>query len=72
MSKRTFKEVRQALLSALKDGKDHSYSDLERKVDTNWKTIRDHCENLAFFGAITITRDRIKITDNGLKLLKKI
>jgi hypothetical protein len=39
--KRTNKEVRKAIFEALADGKEHSYGDLERKVNTNWKTIRD-------------------------------
>ena len=62
-----------AILKFLSDGKEHSYGDLERKVNTNWQTIRDHCEELELFGALTISKeDRIKITRQGIEFFKKI
>jgi predicted transcriptional regulator len=68
MSKRTFKKIRNALLKVLKDGQVHSYGALERKVNTNWQTIRDHCENLEFFGIITVDREGVRLTKEGTKL----
>ena len=72
MAKRTNKEVRKAIFEALKDKKKHSYGELERKVNTNWKTIRDHIEYMELFGAIEIVERKVIITDFGLKVMKKI
>ena len=67
--KRTHRETMKAILKALSDRKEHSYGDLERKVNTNWKTIRDHCDILEIFGAVTLTKEKkIKITEGGLKI----
>ncbi len=57
MVKRTFKEIRNEVLNELKKVKECSYGYLERKVNTNWQTIRDHIENLEFFGAVEVTKD---------------
>ena len=71
--KRTTREVRKAIFQVLSDGKVHSYGDLERKVNTNWKTIRDHIEYMELFGAVEVSKeDRVKITEFGMKILKKI
>ena len=71
--KRKHNEVRDDILEVLSDNKEHAYGDLERKANTNWQTIRDHCKDLELFGAITISKDnRVKITKQGLVLLKKI
>ncbi|MFH1311500.1 MAG: hypothetical protein ABIH65_03790 [Nanoarchaeota archaeon] len=71
--KRTHKELRKVILKILSDGKLHAYGNLERKANTNWKTIRDHCWDLELFEAITITKDnKIKITKKGLELLDKL
>jgi len=73
MAKRTSKEVRKSILKALSDGKEHTYGDLERKANTNWQSVRDHCDDLKLFNAVTITKEnKIKITKEGLKLLKKL
>ena len=70
--KRTHKEVAKAILRALNDGSEHSYGDLERKANTNWKTIRDHIGYLKLFGAVEISENnKIKITSFGLKVYKK-
>lgn len=69
--KRTRKEVRKAILEALRDGKYHSYGNLERKANTNWQTIRDHCEDLELFECIRISKEGVKITKKGLELLEK-
>ena len=61
MSKRTFREIRNKVLEELKKVKECSFGYLERKVNTNWQTIRDHVENLEFFGAVEISKEnRIK------------
>ncbi len=68
MSKRTFREIRNKVLKELKDVKKCSYGYLERKVNTNWQTIRDHIENLRFFGAVEISGGKINITDFGIRI----
>ncbi len=73
MVKRTAKQVRKDILKALSDGKEHSYGNLERKVNTNWQTVRNHCDELRLFKAVTISREnRVKITKFGLELLGRL
>jgi len=73
LMKRTHKEVAKMILKNLDDGKEHSYGYLERKVNTNWKTIRDHISYLELFGAVKISeKNKIKITSLGIKISKKI
>jgi len=71
--KRKHNEVRDDILEVLSDNKEHAYGDLERKANTNWQTIRDHCQDLVLFEAVVISKDnKVKITKKGLELLKKI
>lgn len=70
--KRTRRETLRAILSVLKDGRPHSYSDLESKVNTNWNTVRDHCSDLELFGAATISNEGVTITQFGLQVWKKL
>ena len=71
--KRKHNEVRDDILEVLSDNKEHAYGDLERKANTNWQTIRDHCQDLALFEAVVISKEnKVKITKKGLELLKKI
>lgn len=72
MAKRTFKEVRKAILNALIDGKEHSYGDLERRANTNWETVRNHCKDLKLFELAAISKEgKIKITKKGLEFKRK-
>jgi predicted transcriptional regulator len=73
MGKRTVRVVRKDILKVLSDGKEHSYGDIERKANTNWETVRNHCDELlTVFGAVTISSNKIKITKQGKDLLKKL
>ncbi|MBI3036509.1 hypothetical protein HYY73_02005 [Candidatus Woesearchaeota archaeon] len=73
MPKRVYSEIRKAILQALSDGKEHSYGELERVVNTNWKTIRNQCKDLQLFNAVTISKgDRVKITPQGNQILQKL
>jgi predicted transcriptional regulator len=72
MSKRSFQEIRKAVMKILSDGKEHSYGEIERKVNTNWQSVRLHCQELEFFKAATISKDnKVKITSHGLQLLRE-
>jgi predicted transcriptional regulator len=70
--KRTHKEIKKEILKALSDDEEHSYGYLERKVNTNWQTVRNHCEDLELFNAIQISHKKVKITKTGINILKKI
>jgi len=70
--KRTHKEIKKAILETLSDGLEHSYADLERKVNTNWMSVRQHCEDLELFNAITIKDNKIRIAKIGRDILKKL
>ena len=83
MPKRTTKEVRKAVLEALKDGKPHSLGDLERKTGSNWISIRNHVDDLLLFSAVTkkefARHDQngrpyveVTVTKDGLALLRKL
>lgn len=66
------REIRKSIFKILGDGKEHSFGDLERKVNTNWLTVRRYCDELDFYEAVTISaNNKIRITKHGLNLLKK-
>lgn len=66
MTKRTFKEIRNQILAELKKVKECSYGYLERKVNTNWQTVRDHIENLEFFKVVEITKEgKVRLKNNN-------
>jgi predicted transcriptional regulator len=69
--KRTGLELKKEILSALNDNLEHSYAELERKVNSDWKTIRRHCKELEFFEIISFINEKIKITEKGNNFLKK-
>jgi hypothetical protein len=70
--KRTHKQIKKELLKALSGGEEHSYGFLERKINTNWQTVRNHCEDLELFNAIQISEKGVKILKIGRDILKKI
>ncbi len=80
MSKRTSFDIKKRILSNLKNSI-LTYAELERKVNTGFKTIKSNCEELEIYGLIEIKRVekhskngkayfQIKITDKGLDFLK--
>jgi predicted transcriptional regulator len=83
MSGRTSLEIKKLILDTLKDSKPHSYAELEKKVNTNWQTVREHCRELEIFDCVVIVNkptheknnkpySEITITKKGLEVLKKI
>ncbi len=71
--KRRHKDVRRKILRVLSDKEWHSFGNLERKVNTNWLTIRIHCKDLELFEVVEISIDnKVKITEHGLKIFNKI
>jgi predicted ArsR family transcriptional regulator len=53
MSRKSGLEIKKTILHQLKK-KDCSFRELETKVNTNYITIRKHCEELSYFGFIEL------------------
>jgi len=56
MSKRRTREIKRLILQLLHNEGDLTFAQLERKVNTNFVTVRSNCEELAAFGMVTITK----------------
>ena len=78
--KRSGIAVKKKILTLLKSGP-QSYAQLQRRVNTNDRTIRRYCEELKLFGAVTLEHHekhkktgrpytQVKITKEGLRILK--
>jgi len=76
-------ELKKIILSLLKDGEPLSYSQLEKKVNTNWQTIRNTCKELEIYGFVNIEHkkihpvnknpySRVVITVVGKEVLKRM
>lgn len=72
MVKRLSLDIKKKILEILSDNKEHSFGDLERKVNTNWQTIRNQCNELEIFEGINIIDNKVRITEKGLQYLKKL
>jgi len=68
-------EIKKKIISSLKKG-DLSFAQLERKINTGFRTIKQNCEELEMFGLIQILKEdkhpkngkpfyTIKITTKG-------
>jgi hypothetical protein len=69
--KRDSLEIKKLILKHLSDCEFHSYGDLERKVNSDWLTIRRHCRELNFFEIIDIENNKLKINEKGKYFLTK-
>ena len=80
MSKRPSYQIKKQILHKIKE-KPASYAELERKVNTGYRTIKLNCEELKEYDFIQIEKiidpangrpsNVVKITEKGLKQLKK-
>ena len=81
--KRSSQEIKQKILQVLKDGKPYSYAELERKVNTGYRSIVLNCKELEVFRAVTINKIsrheangkpyfQVSITSEGRDILKKL
>lgn len=70
--RRKFYEIQREILQVLSDGKERSYDKLERELNANWLTVRENCEVLRIYGAVTIKESRIKITSSGKRSLAQL
>lgn len=58
MRKRKPLEIKKQILKVLKENKELSLRELDIKVNTNYKTIRDQIEELKFFGLVEIVEHK--------------
>ncbi len=75
-------EIKKKILLLVKDHP-RTYGELQRKVNTNDKTIRNYCNELSMFGFLKIEKQRknpktgkpctiVKLTKEGQKLAIKL
>ena len=79
MSKRLSRDIKSKILNLAKNSL--TFAQLERKVNTGYRTIKTNCEELESFGMLKIEEaintkngqvsNVVKITERGLEFLKK-
>jgi len=62
-------EIKKQILKILKEEGEISVKKLERKINTNYQTILNNCEELQFFGLVKIYKTKEKSL-NGKEYLK--
>lgn len=62
-------EIKKQILKILKEEGKISVKKLERKINTNYQTILNNCEELQFFGLVKIYKTKEKSL-NGKEYLK--
>ena len=81
MAKRSSYTIKEKILLAVKE-KPSSYAELERKVNTGYRTIKQNCEELQHFEQVKITMLEehpangrlshiVQITPAGIKTMQK-
>lgn len=55
--KRKTLDVQKEIFKTIKDNQGITMSQLERKVRTNPRSLKEHCENLAYFKLIKIIKE---------------
>jgi predicted transcriptional regulator len=81
MPKRSSYEIKEKVLTVIRE-KPMTYAQLERKVNTGFRTIKSNCEELEQFGQVKIKKIdehpangkpsyEIRITEQGLSFLAK-
>lgn len=81
--KRTSQEIKKAILTILSKGNQYTYSELERKVNTGYRSIVSNCKELEMFKAVNIKKLRkhstngrpyyvVEITEQGRNFLQNL
>jgi len=81
--KRTSQEIKKIILKILSTGKSFTYSELERKVNTGYRSIVSNCKELKIFGAVEIVEIdkhaangrpyfKVQITEQGKNFLNNL
>ena len=82
MSKRSSYKIKKDILWVIKE-KSATYAELERKVDTGYRTIKSNCEELEGFGQVEVKKIPkhpsngrraflVSITESGTNFMKKM
>lgn len=82
MAKRGSYEIKKQILMVVRE-KPASYAELERKIDTGFRSIKNNCNELSDYGYIAVERIekdhangrpsfKVKISENGRKFLEKV
>ena len=80
MPKRSSYDIKRRILSVVKE-KPATYAQLERRVNTGYRTIKQNCEELVNFGQVNVETEAhpangkpahlVSITEKGLETIKK-
>ena len=81
--KRKSQEIKGQILRILSSGKLYSYAELERKVNTGYRSIVSNCKELKSFNAVKITKldkheangrpyFQVEITKQGIDFLRNL
>lgn len=81
--KRKSQDIKKELLKLLSNGKAYTYAELERKVNTGYRSIVSNCMELHSFNAVKITKMKkheangrpyfiVEITAQGNSFLKNL
>ena len=81
MCKRSSFQIKKNILHCVKK-QPLSFAELERKINTGYRTVKANCEELERFGYIKIEMTKhkangrkayiVSITEQGIKLLKRL
>jgi len=83
MSRKSRQNVRIELLKVIKRNKSLSYTQIQRKLSTNYDSIKENCKELMLYGMIEVNvlqehpRNKhksfiVNLTDSGQKAVSKI
>ena len=70
--KRSNLEMKFYILDTIVDGELYSISFIERKLQSSWSSIKEHCKELEIFGAVTSEDSKIRITKKGITFFEEI
>jgi len=65
-AKRSSIQLKHDILKILSNNEEHSISFLERKVKSDWDTIKNHCDELEVLNSVEYIGSKVKITEHGL------
>ena len=65
-------EIKKEILKILKSEQEISIKKLERKINTNYQTILNNCEELAYFGFIQVIKTKENTMTGREYLLVKL
>ncbi len=83
MGLRTSKKLKEEIILTVYKNTVVTYAKLEKKINTNWQTIRSHCKELELLGIVKLTEKRyhelnnrpyteISLTKQGIEIFKKL